>query len=261
MNSIEHKTHLVVKFRYDTHSDIDILAGAFNRFVTQDGKIPIHVQSCGKHNATAKGHPEHFHYHIILKIEEIPKHLSNPTYYWSGSQNKNDYCKKNGVPIEKGKGAVSVSWLTTDDDYPDIETNINRALRYVYKDKQPVYEFSSLDNETIEGMMNSASQECKFADEQTSKRINNGIVKITKWNELLEYLETEKINNGLQYEEGLIDPARVWIKIQQYMYKNDTIPPSSDVIKKATDRYMVNYGLTKEQLRKFAEKQMNHFNY
>ena len=224
MNPLEQKPYLVIKLRYDTHDYANIVT-AFTNYVTQDMKYPIHLSSCGLHNSTTKGHPEHFHYHIILKVDVIPKHLTNPAYYWSGSQNKNDYCKKNSIPMEKGKSAVSVGWLTTNDDYPEIETNINRSLRYVYKDKQPVYEFSNLDKETIEGMMNSSAEECKFADEQTAKRINNGLLKITKWNELLEHLENEKKENRLQYEEGIIHPAKVWIRIQEYMYKHDTIPP------------------------------------
>lgn len=206
-------------------------------------KVKFKRYSCAEHH---KCETPHFHYHLILdqNIKNIPRELKNPAYHF-----RDKYLVKKGLK-DFPTYSIVVQPLYTSDVQPSFDTAISRILRYPFKEGSAIMDYCSDSPETIEGMINTASEEYRFAQERKLKTKIEQEIKITKWNELRDYLDS-------RLDGANSAPELIWQQIALYM-RNDSVPPTIKAINTNVERYIL-LRADDEKLYKMAEKQTTAF--
>lgn len=235
---------LKIRVNIDTDEEVEKYISVLNSWISTLQLYPYEQYTAGIHdNAKHK----HFHYHILLRQENIPKELLNPSYYFAHKQ-YGYLIKKKGLK-DFPKYSIKVESVYTDDLQPNIDTAINKFLRYPLKEGKPLSTFCSFSTSTLAGMCSTAEEEFRFAQEQADKNRLAEENKITKWNQIRDHLD------GLGIEVA-DDPAEIWIRISKYM-SADTIPPTFKTIDTMTERYVI-YKQNKVQIMAIAMRRTKH---
>lgn len=199
------------------------------------------LYTCGIHlNATQP----HFHYHIIIEGDLKLRQLKNIKYWF-----KDKFLAKKGLKeLFNNKYSITSEALKLDDNQPTVGTAINRFLRYPLKENRPIYDYCCFNEQILHGMCLTAAEEFRFATEQADKNRIQLEQKITKWNEIRDYL----VGLGIPST----DPSEVWARISSKM-SADVIPPCTTTVDKFTERYII-YKNDKKQIMAIAARRTKH---
>lgn len=228
-----------IRIDFNTAEEYADRLHAITTFV-KDYELDIKDQVAGIHNHT-KRHGEHFHYHLVLNGDyNNSKPFKNPSYYF------NKHLAKIGLKEKFGYSIGKIEQLYIDETQPDVDTAYHKFIRYPLKDKQPIHNLCSYTEEELSVMANTAFEENRFAQEQLIKKQQEEQMKITKWTDIRDYLDSKNAT----------DLQVIWQLVAKYM-STDQVPPTIKAVTTIVERYVI-YKADPQRLCKIAETQVKH---
>lgn len=211
---------LKIRINFEDQDKVEEYLKIVTEYICSTG-VPFTEYTAGCHYKCER---QHFHYHLILdiNINKVPKELKNPSYHF-----KKKYIVKKELK-DFPTYSIKVEPLQVDSLQPSEETARNRFLRYPLKEGKPIPNYCSYSTDTLDGMCTTAMEEFRFAEEQKLKTENSDKLKVSKWNEIRDYLDSLNIE----------DPYEIWMAIARKM-KDDSIPPTFKTIDTNTERYII----------------------
>ena len=218
---------LKIRVNFDTEDQVEELLEILTEYI-RFTKVEFTTYTSGTHYKCDR---KHFHYHIILNtdIKNIPTQFKNPNYHFK----KKFILEKKGLK-DWPTYSMKAESLYVDELQPDIETATNKFLRYPLKEGNPIRNYCSISTLQLDGMIETAKEEFRFAEEQKIKTEQEQRIKITKWNEIKEYLDNQVVDEGNLWD----NPSDVWYCVAKKM-RQDTIPPTLKAIDTMTERYLL----------------------
>ena len=220
---------LKIRVNFEEETSIENYLKLITEYINL-AKVEFTEYTAGRHY---KSQRKHFHYHLVLNtnIKNIPVQLKNPNYHFK----KKYILEKKGLK-EFPTYSIKVEAPILGELQPELSTAISRFLRYPLKEGHPIRDYCSFCTETLDGMILTAKEEFKFSQEQKQKTENEEKIKISKWTELRDYLDSLDLSS--EYTNETFDPYQIWMAAAKFM-RNDTIPPTMKQIDTMTERYII----------------------